>query len=271
MRTIPLILALGALAACAPADDASDDTDETDAADTDGDAGDSNEALIGCLPVSTEPVTDLDAALDGFESTAAELIAATTGMFGGDLALEAGGTVGASMTVTRVGDVVVERRDWVDDGGQDVGTGPEPAPAEGDAESGVEPGTGDTADTGVGTPTGDGCPDVIRFSATVAVAGGTALDESLTVDVHVATTGVGELAAEVAFDDLVGDATPAGFDPAEMAEVRLVVAATLDAPNTWTLDVGFFGVSPPSGTGDDSVVVATSEGFAWGQLSRLVR
>lgn len=275
MRTTPLFLAL-ALAACAGGTDegTDDDTDDTDATDTDDgdtDAGSSDEALVGCVVVSTETVTDLDAVPEGFAESVEALLLAAEGVFSGDLALQAGGTVGTSFVVTRTGDVVVERRDWADDGGQEIEGDPEPALATDTAEpgsgGGEEPGDPPT-DTGL--VEGDGCPDGIRFAATVDLTAGTALDETFTVDVRVDTASVGQLWADVAFDTLVGDATPAGFDPADMAEVSLQLFATHTTTATWTLDLSFVGVSAPSGTGDDEVVSATNDPYASGELTRVI-
>lgn len=247
MRTLPLSLLL-ALGACTTAADDVDDTDDTDVSETDTDETDDtddtngDEALVGCVAVTTEVLTDLDAVPDGFGAASSALLAAVTGTFAGDLARAPGGTLAVTLGLTRTGDVKLERREWVDATPGDDG--------------GIEPALGED------------CPDVLRFDAAATLVAGTALDEAFTADVTVDTEGRGALFAGIGFDALVGDAVPDGFDPSTMAQVALQVSAQHDGLATWTLDVGFFGESFPSGVGDDATVSATNDPYAEGPLTR---
>ena len=194
----------------------------------------SEDALATCGADSTEILADLSAAPEGFSVTPQEALELTTGNFTGTLAKTDGATGDLTLTLARTGDIRLERRSWQDEAGDDV----------------IEPAI-----------YGDDCRDAYVFDGTLEVTSLPDLGESLEVLVVVDDLGTATLFASADFDALGGSAVPATFDPAEMESTTFNVTATADA-NGWAGEFSFQGVTKPSGSGSDSTVSATNEGWA---------
>lgn len=201
---------------------------------------DGDEALVGCLDDEVEPIADASLAVDGFELTPDEAAAALGGAVTGTLVLEDDTERALSLDLGTLVFTELARRSWQ-------------APDDG---SGIEPAL--DADTD--------CPDVYRAEdVAITLAASPELDEAWTSTVLFSSEGEGSFSGQVAYEELVGDAEPFGFDPATLQNVALDVYALHDGER-WRGDLAFLGESLPTGTGgDDEVVSATRD--PWGTFT----
>lgn len=188
------------------------------------------EDAFGCEVISTEPVGDTTP--DGFDVSPTAARNAVVGSFSGTITLEDESTVDLILTVSSDADMEVQRREAT--GGDEF----------------IEPAADPL-----------GCGDVYALDATVKLAAGTALDETVDTTILITTDGTGSFGAQIDQDDLVGDAEPFQLDTTDLAKVTFNVNGTL-VGDGWGGSLGFTGETEPSGTGDDAVVSAAFD--PWG-------
>lgn len=210
------------------------------ACNTNGSKDDPTEDLYGCQEDESVDITDLGVVPDGFSATPQATIDLMTGAFTGDLVRETE-TLPGTLTITSTGRASLVHRSVHSDGGQELMLG----------DTDLE------------------CGDVLKLPAVFAISTLGALNASFDADIVVYTNGGTSFFGSVDFADLGGDATPTGFDPAEMDKTTLQVQAMSDAMNAWAGTLNFQGEDSQPGTGGgDGTASATQEEWAAFTLSK---
>ena len=211
------------------------------ACDKGGGNGDTTEDLYGCQEDDTVAITDLSLLPDGFSATPQATLDLMTGAFTGDL-VRTTETLPGTLTITSTGRASRVHRSVHDDG------------------SGMELAIGDTSLE---------CGDILKLPAVFAISTPDALNATFDADIVVTTTGATAFYGSVDFADVGGNATPTGFNPADMDKTTLMVQADSDAANAWVGTLNFQGEDSQPGTGGgDGTASATQEEWATFTLSK---